>query len=92
MILRALVLFAVVAPVSVTFSWHLSSTLQIKGQWVRCGLTHGGPYTRYKQSLGSKKTSAVLKVTPGIPLFCVVTAVAGNGAESGGSNEIAITP
>jgi hypothetical protein len=89
MIARSLVLFLAV---SVTFSWNLSTTPKIKGQWVRCGLTHGGPYTRYKLSIGAKKTSAVLKVASGIPLFCVVTAVASNGAESGGSNEITITP
>ena len=90
--MRVFFLMLAFAAQSVTLSWTPSVTPKVKGQWVRCGLTHGGPYTRYKQSVGAKKKSTVLKVAAGIPLFCVVTAVAGNGAESGGSNEIAINP
>jgi hypothetical protein len=83
---------AAVTPAPVTFSWAVSSTPKIKEQWLRCGLSRGGPYTRYKLSIGAKKTSAVLKVTPGVPLFCVVTAVGSTGIESGASNEVSITP
>ncbi len=93
MLTRTIVfLLAAAAPASVTFSWTLSATPKVKSQWVRCGLAHGGPYTKYKQSVGAKKTSATLKVIAGVPLFCVITAVGANGAESGGSNEISINP
>jgi hypothetical protein len=77
---------------SVTLSWIPSATPKTKGQWVRCGVAHLGPYTKYSRNLGAKVRSATLKVAAGVPLFCVVTAVSSNGIESGASNEVSFIP
>jgi hypothetical protein len=88
---RALVWWFAVA--SLTLSWTPSVTPGVKSQWVRCGLVHGGPYTKYAFHLVTvPRTSHTFKVAVGIPLFCVVTAVSGTGVESGASNEIKISP
>jgi hypothetical protein len=87
---RALVWWFAVA--SITLSWTPSVTPKVQSQWVRCGLKHGGPYTKYVFHLEPVRVNHVFKVAVGVPLFCVVTAVGSSGIESGASNEITINP
>jgi hypothetical protein len=77
---------------SLTLSWAPSVTPKVKSQWVRCGVVHGGPYTRYAFPLAAVRKSYSFKVPAGVPLFCVVTAVSSSGIESGASNEIKVSP
>jgi hypothetical protein len=72
---------------SVTLNWIASSSTNVTGYNVYRGTASGGAYTKVNSALVQSTTYADGSVTAGKTYYYVTTAVDGNGAESGYSNE-----
>jgi Abnormal spindle-like microcephaly-assoc'd, ASPM-SPD-2-Hydin len=78
-------------PHSVALSWDASTSTGVVGYYVDRGTQSGGPYTRLTSSPIEATIYTDTSVAAGTTYYYVVTAVDGNGLESGYSNQASAT-
>jgi fibronectin type 3 domain-containing protein len=76
---------------SVSLSWDASTSTGVVGYYVDRGTQSGGPYTRLTSSPIEATLYTDTSVAAGTTYYYVVTAVDGNGLESGYSNQASAT-